>query len=362
VIGIDRIILNKIKVNNFEALDKKEVCTNIKFSQYLEIKNDMYEFKYSHHLPSNGEEYSISSLDFNPNKVLKGNNIDNASITELIQALSIVIENIKKNGVEIDIGEVAIKYIEINKNIKISFESLQEMLLAVGRANFKRAFGQHSFLEEDIPKLIKKDRALYLNLREEAYNPERPENLAALIVYDKEFEMFTKNKITLGYPLTRVELKCGRDFYREEVKKLEVENSLEVLKNNPLILQTLFTSKVERYIFQEANKYIDSILKPNLQKDFISFKRTEKKKRVERNRLISEGKDIPQVLKEERGIYRYLEENSWIFDTEFLKEIIIKNMESNHRKRNLEHINHRYGHLKNYRLLERLSNELLGFF
>ena len=284
------------------------------------------------------------------------------ALQNFCQALDIVLESIKEKGIEIDTREAALKYLEINKNIKMSFGSLQEVLLAVGRANFKKAFGQHSFLEEDIPKLIRKDRALYINLREEAYNPERPENLAALLVYDKEFEIFTKKKIDLGYPLTRVELKCGRDFYREEVKKLGFENTLEVLINNPAILQTLFTSKVDKYIFQETDKYINSTLKPNLEKDFISFKNTEKKKRAKRNQLISEGKDIPQVLKEERGVCRYIEDNSWIFDSDFLKEIVIKNVESKNRKRNLEHIGIKYEHLKNYRLLKKLSIELVDFF
>ena len=362
MIGIDRIILNKIKVNNFEVLEKKEVCTSTKFSQYLEIRNSLYEFKYSHHLPSNGEDYCISSLDFNPNVVLDGNNIENSSMEKLIKTLKIILSSIKENGIEVDLSEAAIKYLEINKNIKIDFGILQEVLLAVGRANFKKAFGQHSFLEEDIPKRIKKDRALYINLREEAYNPERPENLAALLVYDKEFEIFIKKKIILNYPLTRVEIKYGRDFYREEAKKLGYENTLETLINNPEILKALFTSKVEKYLFQETNKYIESILKPNLEKDFISFKINEKKKRLLRKTYIAKGIKIPYELKEERGVFKYLEDNSWIFDAEFLKEIANRNIEINSRKRNIKHIEAKYGHLENYNLLKKLSMNLLGFF
>ncbi len=359
MIGIDRVILNKSEVKNFDLLEKKEVCSASMFSQYLEKSGDGYEFEYSHNLSLNSKEYSNSVLDFNPNNILYGSNEKNSSIAEFRRALRTIENDLLEKRVEVDLSESGFRYIEINKNLNIDFDTIQEFLLAVGRANFKKAFGQHSFQEEDIPRYIKKDRTLYINLRDTPCNFEKPETLAMLVIYDKRYELKVKKGKDIGYPLTRVELKCGRDFYREEVRKLGYDNSLNTLLKNPDILEKLFKPKVEKYIFQETEKYIETILKPNLEHDFISFKREEKRKRIARRKLHEQGKEVPYGLREERGVFKYLEENSWIFDASFLKEVVIDNMESKHRKRNIDHIEVKYGHLKNYKLLKKISNDLL---
>jgi hypothetical protein len=45
------------------------------------------------------------------------------------------------------------------------------------------------------------------------------------------------------------------------------------------------------------------------------------------------SKNIPEYLKEERGVFEYLKRESWIFDYSFLLDIVKNNVISKHRKR-----------------------------
>jgi hypothetical protein len=289
---------------------------------------------------------------------LRGDNIKNSSIEDLEEALEKVILSIKDRGVDIDISEATIKYIEINKNIHKSFDTFEEVFLAMGRASFKKSFGYYTFLEEDIHDSIKRDKSLYINLKRGSfYNPEIKENAAVVLAYDKSLEVFNKKGITID-PLTRIEFKCGRDFYRREVKRLELDHKIETLIKNPQIINILFKDKVNKALFNKTEIYIQKTLKKNLDKDFKSFKRTEILKKKERQQIISKGEKVPIHLKEERGIFEYLKNESWIFDVTFLKEVIRKNMTSKNIGRDLAKVEKNYGHIQNYKLFKELKYEL----
>ena len=91
-----------------------------------------------------------------------------------------------------------------------------------------------------------------------------------------------------------------------------------------------------------------------------TLKRNEKFKRAEREKL--QGKDIPAIYKEERGVFNYLEKNSWIFDYRFLYEIINEHISSKHRKDYEKQIIKKYMNINNLELYEKLLKNIFGRF
>ena len=76
---------------------------------------------------------------------------------------------------------------------------------------------------------------------------------------------------------------------------------------------------------------------------------------MERNKLKKIGKNIPDHLKEERGVFEYLKKNSWIFDWKFLYEICQKQISSRHRKMYEQQLK-KYMNIKNYEKYQELIN------
>ena len=62
-----------------------------------------------------------------------------------------LVNELNKKGVEIDITNAKIKEIELNITLGKCFEELSEVMLLIGRANYKKAIGIYSFLSESIP-------------------------------------------------------------------------------------------------------------------------------------------------------------------------------------------------------------------
>ena len=98
-------------------------------------------------------------------------------------------------------------------------------------------------------------------------------------------------------------------------------------------------------------------IKNKLTHDFNNFRRNEKAKRIERNRLKSLGKDIPTYLREERGVFNYLKYNSWIFDWIFLHQICQQIVSSKHRKM-YENQLKKYMNINNYEIYKEFINSI----
>ena len=231
-------------------------------------------------------------------------------------------------------------------------------MLTIGRANFNKAIGHHSFAEVDIPKHIRQDRSLYINL-----------SGRTICIYDKEFEILRKEGRKLGFPATRYEVKFERDYYREKIKEKfkviqeeQVCNSLEFLKEHPWLLEELFKNEIEEHVIRKTDKYISEVIKTNLEKEFTSFKDNEKRKRLVRANYKKKGKEHPEDFKEIRGVFGYLEKESWIFDSEFLREIVIKKLEKKRWNENLVLINRDFSKIKNYEKFKKMSIDLARIF
>ncbi|GAA6323591.1 hypothetical protein F350042L8_06890 [Fusobacterium ulcerans] len=351
VIGIDRIMINNFKILNFEKLEKKEIVNKQEYIERFEIKEKGFHLVYSNNLKATGEVYSFSTLEFNANKIKVEHNIYNSSVKEVYECLKTIVLNLKNGGIELDLTEAKIRELEINITFEKDYKDLQEVMLLLIRANHQKALGMYSATDADIPEQIKRDRIIYFN----AKLPEsRKENTGKVIkIYDKSFELFINQDIFLEQKLTRIEVLFGRDYYRNIMEKIKLDNSLKIFLTNDFLKQ-IFLEALDYELKVKPLKQIERI-KNKLVCDFNSFRRNEKAKRIERNKLKKTGKNIPDHLKEERGVFEYLKKNSWIFDWKFLYEICQKQISSRHRKMYEQQLK-KYMDIKNYEKYQELIN------
>lgn len=350
-IGIDRIVINNFTITNFDKLEKKEVTTNFEYIEKIEHKNRLFNLNYSINLKANGEIYTVSSLELNPNRNRDGHNIYNSSVKELLESLEEIRDTLNSYGITIDFINAKIKEIEINVTFEQEFFELEEVLLLVGRANYQKAIGMYSFFAEDIPAKIKKERSLYINSKMQDFRKDVSGKVIKF--YDKTFELLTSKELSIDIPLTRIEVVYGRDYYRNAMDKENLTNSLYDLLTNGDILKKLFIESLEQELITKPEKYLET-LKKNLSYNFMNFRRNERVKRLERKRYKEKGKEIPEHLREERGVFEYLDHNSWIFDYKFLLEIIEKNISSKHRKDYQRQVLKKYLNKNNLAIYEKL--------
>lgn len=350
-IGIDRIVINNFKILNFDELEKKEVNTKYEYIEKVEKRTKLYDLKFIKSLNIENEIYSISSLEINPNRIRERHNIYNSTVSEFMEELENIVKALERDGIKLDISEAKVKEIEINITLETKFSSLEEVLLLIGRANYKNALGMYSFDCKDIPREIKTERSLYLNQRFD-----KKENTGKVIkFYDKSFEMLRNQNMKIDEELTRVEVLCGRDYYRNQINVLGYSNSIYDLKDE--ILKEIFLKSLEIEVKDKPFKYLET-LKKNLIYDFRNFKRNEKAKRVEREKLKKLGKQIPNIYKEQRGVFEYLKNNSWIFDYSHLIELVETEIESKHKSIYEKQIKAKYMKLANLEVFEKLLNSI----
>lgn len=356
-IGIDRIVINNFKINNIYDLPRKVINSDIEYSEFLTEKNKLFNLNYSLHLKLNNDVYTVSSLEFNPNKIAEGNNVYNSSVSELMTALDKIIDIMAKNGIEIDISEARVKEIEINTTFKQKFEDLEEIVTLIGGANSKKSLGIHSYDYKKNLKKMKKDRSIYISSKLEENNRDVKGKIIKL--YDKSFEIKRKKLIETDIYLSRIELLAGRDYYREYMNSIGLSNNLSDLINNNDLLKILFEKGIRQEVLIKPRQYLENILKKRLKYDFLNFRRNEKVKRIERKKLKEKGEEIPGLYKEERGVFEYLDRESWIFDYSYLLEIVSTELSPKNRDKFYRQITKKYKHKNNLETFESLL-KLIG--
>lgn len=353
VVGIDRIVLNNFKILNFDKLEKKQVNSKNESIEKLEKKTELFNLTYSIASYDGKELYTASNLEFNPNKIRDGNNILNSTVKDVHIALKKIILILSNSGIILNLDEAKVKEIELNTTFETDFIELTEVLLLIGRANYKNSLGMYSFSSSNIPSEIKNERSLYINAKA---NDFRKETTGKVIkFYDKTFELKRNHNIDLEQKLTRVELLAGRDFYRNQIAKYKLTNSFRDLKDD--ILKDIFIKAIETEVLIKPTKYLETI-KNNLVYDFLNFKRNEKVKREERQRLKKLAKDIPETYKETRGVLEYLDKESWMFDYTFLQELVLEKVDSKSQKHYLKQIEKKYLNKNNKEVYEKLLKSI----
>jgi len=354
-IGIDRVVLNNFNIKNLDELEKKVLDTNTEISELIEVKEKLFTLRYSTHLKANNELYILADLDFNPNTILENHNLYNVRGNELKQAVEVLKETLNRSGVEIDLEKAKVKTLEINKTIDYPFKSLEEVFLVIGRTNLKKSIGLYSFQDENIPRKIREERSLYIN---STLNSKKTITGKEIKFYDKTFEFFRTKKIKLDMELTRAEVTAGRDYYRDIVVKLgsfkglKLSNSLNDLVENDWVLDEILIRALIPEVKIKPLRFIENVIKKNLRKEFINFRRTEKTKREIRKKYIENNEPIPKKYREERGVFEFLKKKSWIFDYSFLLEIVQEEIDSKSRHRYIKQVNDKYGDINHFKRLK----------
>lgn len=358
IIGIDRIVLNNLKILNFDELEKEtrytqnnEIIEKIEYTDF-----GIFSMSYTRNSKDTGDIYNFSTLELNPSKLINGHNVYNSSLVQLKDSIEIVLNKLEKNGIKIDITEAKIKEVELDMTLVADFETLQEVILLIGRANYKKALVISSFKNDDIPRSIKKDRSLYLNSKIKDYKKGNTGKVIKL--YDKTFEMYLNHNTILDKQLTRVEVLFGQDYFRNVMERAGLDNSLKTfLINNKL--EEIFLKSLINEILTKPSKYLEKIRK-NLNFEFNNFRRNEKVKRQFRKKLKQQGKEIPAYYKEERGVFKHLKDESWIFDFSFLIELINEHIPLKHKSVFEKQVLKNYIHIANLSLYKFLLKKIFG--
>lgn len=309
-IGIDRIVISNFKINNFKDLQKIEILNKLSFTQQLKLNDDNYSFSYCNTTKEDGEEYDVSVLEFNPTRIFTGFNLYNSNMETLKRSIEYIKECFVKNGIELDLTEAKIKELEINITLPIDFSSLNDVIALFGKSNNK-GLGIYAIVPwEDSIKKMSKLGTFYINSKRKTGK--------VIKIYDKSLELQIKKNLFLPEKLTRVEVLFGRDYFREIMLKKGLDNSLDSFLNlKDTDIEVFFKEALKKELVINVKKSLKQI-ENKIKYQFNNFRKNERIKRTERKRLISLGKDVPSYLKEERGVFKYLVENSWVFDFSYL--------------------------------------------
>lgn len=348
-IGIDRVVFNGFKVledKENEKFLKTRILEKDKYSEKMKWNENGIKLEVSKVKKENDVENENVKLEFNPNKIMEKHNIYNSDLNTLEKAIEIVVETLKTHGITLDLSQAKIKEIELNLNLPLNVDKLEEVLDMLGSANSKRALcikSAKGLSTRDIDKI----RTFYIN---SVKSTEK-----TIKIYDKTLEVFMKDRIKTDIPITRIEVLFGRDYYRRVLTKLGKTNKLsELMKMNEEFLKKIFREALLKEISSNGEKKIRK-MKRSLKEEFISFRSTEKIKRKKREQLKKAGKEIPEIYKQERGVFKYLEKTCWIFDYSFLIELVNNHMEKKHISTYVKQIVKKYLKNNNYEKYQALK-------
>ena len=296
-IGIDWLTLYNFEISYNSNLYITEKVTEEFYQENFYLNEPRYTLDTTTRLYENGKETYFRELKFNPNKILNGHNVYNSRADEINQALLILIDELRAKGIDIDLRDAKVRDIEINININKSFEELAEALVLIFiNTPYLKKISRHT-KNKSFKKMFE-DESLYGNY-----------GASLVTAYDKTEE---SKKLDIEIYITRLEWRFLRKTFNDYAKSKGLDNSLNTLLTNfDSLVDGIFIENTKKKLFQEGIKYLEEFLKPNLEKDFKAFKKA--------NKL---GKELGK--KEKRGVYRYLEDECWIFDYSFLIELVDK--------------------------------------
>ena len=318
-IGIDWLSLYGFEISHDERDISKET-TSIYYQERLRIEEPLFTIDSSVRIYEDGRMTKYKSLRFNPNRILWGNNINNSRKEDLELAIEKLKEMLRAKGITINLSNAKIKDIEVNINFNKKFEELKEALevMFINSPSLKKISnfeGGHSY------RNMFSDGTIQANWN--AYKG---------IAYDKTREV--EDFDLLSEPLTRLEWQFKSYIYNYHLSKIDKDTSLVCLIDNfDEIIDYIFKEQTKRRLVVPAQNYIEKQIKSNLERGYKRFKESGKL-----------GKRLNKKV--ERNVYKYLEEQYWIFDHIFLEELVEK-YDKTHKTREIERIRKRYIHHNN---------------
>lgn len=327
-IGIDWLTLYNFEISYNSNLYITEQVTEEFYQEKFYLEEPSYTLDSTTRLYTSGKETYFKNLRFNPNKILSGHNVYNSREVELKAALLILVRELSEKGIDIKLREAKIKDIEINLNFNKAFLDVEEALklLFISVPHFKkisRCTRNKSY------RLMFKDETLLGNY-----------GSTLVTAYDKTEE---SKKLDLELDITRLEWKFLNRTFSYYANKKGKDNGLNSILDSFELIDGIFIENTKKKLLEEGIRHLESVVKINLEKEFLTFKKSNKF-----------GKELGK--KEKRGVYRHLEESCWIFDYTLLIELVDK-YDKPHKTRETKTILKNYS---NHNNLEKL-NYLMEF-
>ena len=327
-----RIGIDKISFYDYEcSIDprlKEVVEKENGVKEIASIKRELFSMTYNYTLTETDDglsETCFNKLTFNPNKILRGNNVENSSVQELQEALLQLKTLLKKDGIIVDFTKAKIADIELNINIPVNFNEYFEVFLLFAKQHLNYSKGIYSLTNSDKISDFKYDESLFIPLSK-----------------NTTFKIYSKDRESnLPYPLTRLEYSLETSSYKYQCEKYEVDNSLNYLLSSKDFIETLFKERLKKDFIFKMFDYLEKEVKPILESKYKIFKQNNALAR-------KTGR------KEARDVYRYLEQY-WIFDYTFLIELVQK-YNSKNKGREIKRIMEKYSKHNNLQKL----NFILG--
>lgn len=100
------------------------------FKEVANIKRELFSMTYNYTLTETDRRLSktcFNKLTFNPNRILRRNNVENSSIQDLQATLLKLTNLLKKDGIIVDFTNAKIADIELNINIPVNFNEYFEV-------------------------------------------------------------------------------------------------------------------------------------------------------------------------------------------------------------------------------------------
>lgn len=325
---IFRIGIDKISLYNFSLKTEKKfkTLTDSKDNYLKEktiISEELFSIITSYTIYQNNnevEESYYNKITFNPNKILTGDNICNSSVEDLFTAMNKLKEILFKMGIEIDFSEAKIADIEINLNVPIDFEEYSQVFMLFFK-QLSNAKAISAITQSYQNKYFKIDESFFARLSKKS----------TFKVYSKDREKRLSTKIT------RLEYFFEDNSYKYFAEKFGANNTVIALTNK--LLQEIFRYKATKDFIKKSFTYIETELKPLLEREYLAFKQANKLARLSNK-------------KEERNVYKYLEQ-FWIFDNSFLVDLV-KKYNSKNKSREINKIFEKYSQHDNLKKLNYL--------
>lgn len=321
-IGIDKISIYDYECSISPKLKEVVERTN-GVKEVASIKRELFSMTYNYTLTETDRglsETCFNKLTFNPNKVLRGNNIENSSIQELKEALEKLEILLEKEGIIIDFSNAKIADIEINLNLPINFNEYFEVFLLFAKQHLNYAKGIYSITNAERINEFKYDESLFIPLSK-----------------NTTFKIYSKDRESnLPYHLTRLEYCLETSSYKYQCEKYRVDNSLNYLLSSKDFIETLFKERLKKDFIFKMFDYLEKEVKPILESKYKIFKQN--------NALARQT-----GRKEVRDVYRYLEQY-WIFDYTFLIELV-ERYNSKNKGREIKRIREKYSKHNNLQKL-----------
>lgn len=312
-IGIDKISLYNFSIETEKRFKKLTDYKENSLKEKTIITDELFSIVNSYTVyqgEKEVEESFFNRITFNPNKILTGDNICNSTTLDLKEAIEKLTLMLKEKEIYIDFSDSRIADIEINLNVPIDFNEYSEVfMLFFKQINFSKAIS--AITDSERVKNFKIDESFFTRINKSV----------TFKVYSKDRE---KN---LNASISRLEYFFETSSYKYISEKFGKDNSLATLLKNNDLIELIFRERLKKDFIKKAFNYIENRIKPVLEKEYLAFKKANILAR-------STGR------KEERNIYRYLEE-FWIFDYSFLIDIIGK-YDSKHKGRETKKILEKY--------------------